>query len=59
MVDSDLAAVTTPEPVNGLPGIPTTQMHHQVDRTSATMAIMPVEEFRAGDTQRAAASLPP
>ena len=49
----------TPEPVNSFAGIPTAQMHHQVDGSAATVRGMPVEEFRAGDTQRAAVSVPP
>jgi hypothetical protein len=48
----------TPEPADGLPGVPTAQMHHQVDRAASTMASVPVEEFRAGDRKRATRGTP-
>jgi hypothetical protein len=49
----------TPEPLDGLPGVPTGEVHHQIDGTPATMTILPVEELGAGDRKRAAVSVPP
>jgi len=44
-----MAAEMTPEPPDGLPRVPTAQVHHQVDRSAAAMAIAPAEEFGTGD----------
>ena len=46
---SPMTAKMTPEPPNGLPGVPTAQVHHQIDGSATTTRIVPVEEFGAGD----------
>jgi hypothetical protein len=44
-----MAAEMTPEPVDGLRRVPAAQVHCQVDRSATTMAMVPIEEFGAGD----------
>jgi hypothetical protein len=44
-----MAAKMTPEPPDGPPGVPTAQVHYQVDRSATAMASVPVKEFAAGD----------
>lgn len=48
----------TPEPVDGLPGVPAAQVLYQVDCSAATLASMPVIEFGAGDRKRTTRGLP-
>ena len=49
----DRVAEMTSEPLDGLPRVPTAQVHCQVDRAAAALGGVPVKEFRAGDRKRA------
>ena len=53
-----MSAMMTPEPLDGLADVPATQVHHQVDRSAATLVSVPAIEFRAGDRNRATRSVP-